>query len=227
MDVKSELKSLATSKHRQFTLKLIPNLDEEQVYGVKSTELKKISRNILKADWEMYLNEELDFMHEEIIIRGMVIANLKINEDKRIELIQDYLHYITNWATCDTFCSQLKTVKKHQDKYWDFICGLDKEKSEYHKRFALIMMKCYYVSDDYSQKVIAEIKKINTEQYYEKMALAWLISELFIKQPLATKDFLKQEKIDSEVLKYCFQKIIDSTRVSEKDKAFVRKLRKV
>lgn len=50
-------------------------------------------------------------------------------------------------------------------------------------------------ADEKYRKIFKVIEKIKTEDYYAKMAVAWLISICFIKFPQKTMTFLQLTKI--------------------------------
>ena len=56
------------------------------------------------------------------------------------------------------------------------------------------------------------------------MALAWLISVLYIKYTQKAKEFLLNNKIDKSILKMSIRKIKDSYRVSNTDKKWIKKI---
>ncbi len=225
MNLKLELKKLGTKKHQEFSKKLIPTLDITEFYGVKTTDLTKISRMIIKDNPNDFLQEFTPQKHEEIIVYGMVIAKVKISENERIKLIDQHLNRLNNWATCDSFCAQLKVVKKNPEIYWDYIQQYLNSKDEFKRRFALIMLKTHFVNDDYYQKTLNALKDIESEKYYEQMAIAWLLAELFTKYPDQTKKYLDQGQLNPVILNYFYRKVLDSSRVSSEDKDYIKIMR--
>lgn len=49
--------------------------------------------------------------YEEIMIRGLVTAKLKMPLAEKFVYIEEFLPYIDNWAVCDSFCTALKPKK--------------------------------------------------------------------------------------------------------------------
>ncbi len=225
MNLKLELKKLGTKKHQEFSKKLIPTLDITEFYGVKTTDLTKLSRAIIKDNPNVFLHEFNPQMHEEIIVYGMVVAKVKINEDERLLLIDQHLNRLNNWATCDSFCAQLKVVKKYPEIYWDYINQYFKSEYEFKRRFSLIMLKTHFVNDDYYQKTLNILENIESEKYYEQMAIAWLLAELFTKYPEQTKKYLAENQLNPVILNYFYRKALDSSRISPADKNYVKIMR--
>ena len=84
----------------------------------------------------------------------------------------------------------------------------------------------YFLNDEYIDKVIKNVNKIKSNKYYVQMAIAWLLAESYIKQKEKTTEYLKNNELDNFTHNKAIQKIIDSYRVSQKDKEFVRTLRR-
>ena len=81
-------------------------------------------------------------------------------------------------------------------------------------------------NDEYIDKVIKNVNKIKSNKYYVQMAIAWLLAESYIKQKEKTTEYLKNNELDNFTHNKAIQKIIDSYRVSEQEKEFVRTLKR-
>ena len=64
------------------------------------------------------------------------------------------------------------------------------------------------------------------EEYYVRMAIAWLVAECFIKYPEITLGYLKVSQLPKWTFNKAISKICDSYRVDEEMKEIVRGLRK-
>ena len=63
------------------------------------------------------------------------------------------------------------------------------------------------------------------DEYYVQMAEAWLIADLAVFNVEAVKSFLQTSKLKYNILGKAIQKMCDSFRISQQDKAFVKSLR--
>jgi 3-methyladenine DNA glycosylase AlkD len=81
------------------------------------------------------------------------------------------------------------------------------------------------MSDLYYEGIFDIISSISNENYYVKMACAWLISYCYINNPADTLAYLKGAKIDRFTYNKSLQKIIESYRVSDVDKETLKGLR--
>ena len=58
------------------------------------------------------------------------------------------------------------------------------------------------------------------------MAVAWLISIAYVKQKEKTLEYLKNNQLDDFTHNKAIQKIIESYRVSQKEKEFIKTLKR-
>ena len=142
--------------------------------GVRIPIIRKIAKSI---NPEEYLKNYKVDTYEEVMLLGMVIANIK-DEKLRIKEIKKYIKYIDCWSLCDTFCASLKFIKKDPDKYFNFVISyLDNQKT-YYIRFGLVTLLDYYTDEKYLDLILKKIPQITNNDYYVKMAIAWLLCEL-------------------------------------------------
>lgn len=62
-------------KYKDFSTKI--NNTNKRIIGVRSPILKKIAKDILKSDYNLFLNDVKDEYYEEILIEGLVISGIK------------------------------------------------------------------------------------------------------------------------------------------------------
>ncbi|MEE0998008.1 MAG: DNA alkylation repair protein [Paludibacteraceae bacterium] len=95
---------------------------------------------------------------------------------------------------------------------------------EFELRFGVVLLLDYYIDSDYIDRVLDVLGNVRHDSRYVKMAVAWALSVCVVKQREKTLTFLQERRIDKETLQMTKQKVSDSFRVSEADKAFVRGL---
>lgn len=74
--IKEQLLELAEEDYRKFTSALTPG--KENILGIRIPLLRKLSKSILKGDWQAYLKEAKDDSMEEVMLQGMVIGGCKV-----------------------------------------------------------------------------------------------------------------------------------------------------
>ena len=79
------------------------------------------------------------------------------------------------------------------------------------------MLLSYYINDEYIEQIFKIIDNIKSDEYYVKMAQAWLISMCLIKYYDKTYKFLLTTKIDKWTYNKALQKAIESYRIKNKE----------
>ena len=208
---------------REFTKRTIPC--GREILGVRIPTIRKLAKAIPKEEIPKYLEAKVDSL-EEVLMRGFLIARLSYGE--MLEHFDSQIELVDNWAAVDTFCVSLrKSIKGHEADFLEKkVAPLLSSNKEYAARTGIVCLLDFYVQADYLQKDFEFISKLGDRQeYYVKMALAWLIAECYTKFPNETMNFMKGAKIDKWTLNKSISKICDSYRVSDEMKESARKLR--
>lgn len=214
----------ATEKNREFNEKIIPT--KRKILGVKVPVVRKIAAMVPREKIDEFLKNEPVTL-EEVLARGFLVCRLSY--DEMILKFDSQVGYIDDWCSCDTFCSALrKSLKSHEDEFLKLkIEKLLGSSQEYKVRVGLVLLKCYFVDAKYLDLIFEQVERlVSREEYYIRMAIAWLLSECFVKYPTATTAYL----IDSNLPKWTFNKTIskicDSYRVDAETKKMLRRMRK-
>lgn len=225
-EIKQKIFELSDEKYKEFHGGLCP--ETENIIGVRVPILRNYAKELFKEkDWKETLKQIDNKYYEEIMLQGMLIGQAK-NEDINIILkyVEEYVPKIDNWAICDTFCAGLKITKKYKKEMWDFLQKYLRSDKEFEIRFAVVMILDYYIDEEYLQNNFEIFNKIKHEGYYVKMAVAWAISICLIKFYDESVQYLKLCKLDNWTYNKAIQKAIESYRISDEKKEFLRKLKK-
>ena len=94
-------------------------------------------------------------------------------------------------------------------------------------RAGLVCLLDFYVQPDFLQVIFDRAETLKSrEEYYIRMALAWLLAECYIKYPDETFSYLSNSELDKWTLNKTVSKICDSHRVDTELKERARELRK-
>ena len=193
-------------KYREFNQKIVNT--KYPMIGVRIPILRQLAKNIT---YEEFIKESSLNTYEEVMLLGMLIPKIK-DEAKRIKAIKDYIKYIDCWSLCDTFCSNLKFIKKDLDKYYSFIINYLSKSKTYYIRFGLVMLLKYVQEDKYWDDILNRILLITNNDYYVQMAMAWLLSEMAVYNK--ERILLYAKKLNPIIKKMLYQKMKDSYRIA-------------
>ena len=118
-DFQTYLKSLKDEKYLQFNQKIITS--KYKFIGIRLPILRKIAKEILKGNWESFIQVSENIYYEEVMLKGFVIAGIKdINKLK--DYINSFVLLIDNWAICDSlFVVVLKLLKIKKKNFGIFL----------------------------------------------------------------------------------------------------------
>lgn len=218
------MKSIQDIKYRDFNKKLIPNT--ENIIGIRVPNLRELSKEISKGNWKEFLNVSEDTYYEETVLQGMVIGNINNTFEEALYYIERFIPKINNWSVCDGFCCGLKCTKKYKENMYDILKKYVYSENPWEIRFALVMFLIYYVDDKHIKEIFECCNNIQSEEYYVKMGMAWLLSICFIKYEEETFFYIKNNKLDDFTYNKMLQKIIESNRVDSEKKNIIRGMKR-
>ena len=219
--IRKMLLDLKDEEYRKFTLKLIPNIEENKVIGVRAPKLREIVKKELKniESKEKYLNQLSEFKYFEEYNIYMYILEKENDLEKAIYRIKEILPFIDNWATCDI--SSPKIFKKYPKEVYRFAKECINSDMPYIKRYGigLLLSNRLY---DYTDLVI---NSEDNDEYYVKMVKAWYLSMALVYNYEKTIKYFEEKKIDKWVHNKALQKAIESRQIDINVKEYLRKLK--
>lgn len=222
--VRAELLPLAEPQYQKFAASLIPGCGN--LIGVRIPALRKIAVRIAGDAPVFYLENAGEQFFEEIMLKGLIIGHMKEDIEVILEQTALFIPKITNWSLCDSFCAELKIVKLYRERVWKFLKPYRQSGRPYEIRTAVVFCLLYYIGTDYLNKLFALFNRIHSEDYYVKMSVAWAISLCFVKFPVETRHFLKNNRLDDETYNKALQKICESLRVDAETKKAIRSMKR-
>lgn len=216
--------SIKDETYSKFHFKLLKN-DKIDVIGIRTPILKEMAKKIAKTDYLNFIKLNKHKYYEETLLHGLVITYLKIDFKESIKLFESYIKYIDNWASCDTVVSNYKIVKKNLDDCFIYINKYLNNKVPWINRVGIVLLLDYYINDSYIDKILDICNNIKSDDYYVKMANAWLISICLIKQYDKTYKFLQNNNLDNWTHNKAIQKSIESFRIKNKEE--IKKLKRL
>lgn len=213
------LKENEDLEYQKFSKRIIDT--KYPIIGVRTPILKKLAKNI----YNDILEEDNEQYYEEIMLKLFVISNIKDKEEYD-KYFNKYIYKIDCWSLCDSFVTASKLIKKNKEHYFKLVKKLLKDDYEFAVRVGLVIILNYYIEEDYLSNIFKIVDSIKREEYYIKMAIAWLLSICYIKYPKETEEYLDKTKIDDFTYNKTISKICDSYRVDKRTKTDLRKKRR-
>lgn len=224
--VRKELFALQEVEYQAFTSKLIPSVSSKDIIGVRVPILKKLGKNLweeVPEQIEEYLNTLPHMYLEENHLHAFLIGEIK-DYSVCIKRMEEFLPSVDNWATCDIFSP--KILKKYPEKVLERIEIWLNSDHVYTKRYAVGVLLSNYLDERFQPEILERVSTIKTEEYYLQMMIAWYFATALAKQYEATIPYLEKPILESWIHNKTIQKAIESRRVTEERKNYLRSLKR-
>ena len=208
--------------YRNFTLPLIPNIDEKTFIGVRLPILKKYAKELSLEEKRLFLSELPHQYHEENILHAFIISNTK-DYNEFIKQVNAFLPYISNWSTSDTICN--KYMFKYKTQLIKEIYNWLKSDEIYRVRYAVKCLMNYYLDDDFDVEHIRKVQEVKLNDYYVQMMIAWYLATGLAKQYDLFIIPIEEKWFNSSIHNKAIQKAIESYRVSDEHKTYLKTLK--
>ena len=220
----NELKEIGTTHTKEFARSLIPNCNN--MIGVKIPALRAIAKRISKEDPILFL-EQNDFSYYELeMLQAMVIGYMKTDIKIKLTFARRFIPLIHDWSVNDAFCQTFKDAAIYQEDVWNLLGEYYNSKNEFELRVIVIMMMCYFINDEYVDKVIDFITNTYLDKYYYKMGVAWCMQVIMMKYPEKGLSIVKNNVLDKWTHNKSISKMNDSFRISDDLKLELKKYRR-
>lgn len=221
-DIQKYLLSQADAKYRAFTLPLLPTVDEKTFIGVRLPIIKKYVKDIDGKELKEFLDSLPHQYHEENILYAFILSNMK-DYDEFIKYIDAFLPYVSNWSVCDTICN--RHLYKHLDKLINEIYSWLKSKEIYRVRYAVKCLMNYYLGDEFKEEHLRKVEEVKLDDYYVKMMIAWYLATGLAKNYDQFIKAIEEHRFDTFTHNKAIQKAVESYRVSDEHKTYLKTLK--
>ena len=223
MTVGQRLEALADESNAGFLSRLLPGIEPETVLGVRMPALRALAKELGGTDEAAAFLAALPHRYlDENNLHALLINDIAGYEDA-LAAIDAFLPYVDNWATCDAL--RPKAVKKNRAVFRGCIDGYLASGAPYTVRFGIEMLMCHYLDAAFSAGQNEQVASIRSEHYYIRMMQAWYFATALAKQWDATVPLLEQRSLESWTHAKTIRKAIESYRISDERKAYLRTLK--
>ena len=210
-------------KFRDFTSKLIPNIDKELIIGVRVPDIRRLAKSLSEEERKKFISGLPHKYHEENMLHGVMLQLIKNDIGEVITETEKFLPYIDNWAVCDI--SQSKLLERYPDVVFGKVSEWAKSEKTYTVRFAIDVLLQFFLDENFTPEVFALAKSIVSDEYYVNMALAWFWSFALIKRYEETLPIIESERLPAFVHNKAIQKARESYRISDERKQYLNTLK--
>ncbi|MBQ6505251.1 MAG: DNA alkylation repair protein [Flexilinea sp.] len=222
-DIQNFLFLMQDEKYRNFQKNLIPTVGPDRMIGVRTPDLRKFAGQLIKEGSADDFLEELPHRYfDEDQLHAFILSEMK-EYDRCIAEVNRFLPYVNNWATCDQMSP--KVFKKHRTDLLVHIREWLNSGEVYTIRFAIGMLMQHFLDEDFDPAYPELVSQIRSDEYYVNMMIAWYFATALAKQYDAVLPYLTEHRLDRWTHNKTIQKAIESYRITDEQKAFLKELR--
>ncbi len=223
MDIVKVLKENGDREYGDFVSALMPGTDRSSVIGVRTPVLRSIALQIFReGGYEGFLSGLPHRYFEEDQLHSFIIS-LEKDYDRCIGFVNGFLPYVENWAVCDQLSP--KVFARNTDKLIGQIMSWIKSDHTYTVRFAVGMMNRHYLDEHFDPEYPGIVSEIRSDEYYINMMIAWYFATALAKQWDMTVGYIENRSLPVWVHNKAIQKALESRRVPDERKEYLRGLK--
>lgn len=222
-EIQKRLFEMQDTDYQRFHSRLVPTIGPETVIGVRTPVLRRYAKELHRTiDVQPFLNRLPHTYYEENNLHAFLLEYIQ-DYDTAIAATKQFLPYINNWATCDTFSP--KVFAKHKDELLSEINLWLSSPQTYTVRYGIGMLMRYYLDEDFCEDYLVRVSKIQSDEYYINMMIAWYFATALAKQYVSSIAYLEQKRLSPWIHNKTIQKAIESFRIDAQTKAYLRTLK--
>lgn len=223
-EIRKQLFAMQDKGYRDFQSKLIPSVEYDTVIGVRTPELRKYAKQLVKAEGIFEFLRDLPHSYfDENQLHAFIISEIK-DYPTCLEETECFLPYVDNWATCDQLLP--RAFKKHEKELLEVIRKWIVSEQTYTVRFAIGMLMKYFLDEYFDLEYPKMVAAIRSEEYYINMMIAWYFATALAKQYESVVPFLENQCLDIWTHNKAIQKSVESYRITKEQKEYLRSLKR-
>lgn len=223
-EILRRLQALAEPEYAQFSAALLPG--SRPLLGVRLPALRAMAKELARTP-EAALAALTDATFEEQMLRGLVTAYAKGGAGERQARLEALLPHIENWSVCDSTAMTCKFMAAQPEFWLPWLQALARSDREFTARFGLVCLLDHFTATPQGRRaVLQSCGQAACGAPYVRLAVAWAVSVVVVKEPPLGLEFLRQGGLDEATRNKAIQKSCESRRVTPALRDELRALRR-
>lgn len=222
--IQEQLRTIADPDNAVFVGRLLPDIPPEQILGCRTPPLRALAKSLdlNSAAVSEFLHTLPHFYFDENQLHAFLIARIRPFDDC-LAAVEAFLPYVNNWATCDQLSPAV--FRKEAERLLPAIGRWLKSPQPYTVRFGIGMLMQHFLDARFLPEYAEQVAAVQSDMYYINMEIAWYFATALAKQPDAVMPYLTERRLPEWVHRKTIQKAIESRRIPDETKAYLRTLR--
>ena len=223
VSIQKHLFTLQDKTYALFQSKLTPGIPVESIIGVRVPILRELAKKYLQnPEHKFFLMTLPHQYYDENMLHGLLVSQIK-DFKQCLVAVENFLPYVDNWAVCDIMSPIV--FKKNKSLLIDKIKQWISSDKTYTCRFGIGLLLNHFLDSDFDRCYLDILTSVSSDEYYVKMMLAWFFATALAKQWDATIPYLEQNRLGIWVHNKTIQKAIESYRITDSQKTYLRSLK--
>lgn len=219
-EILQRLFALQDTTYQVFQCKLIPTVAPERIIGVRTPALRQYAKELIKrGEAEPFLASLPHRYFDEDQLHAFLLS-LGKDYGETLRAVDAFLPYVDNWATCDQLSPGV--FAKNRDRLLSAIERWIASGHTYTVRFGVGMLMQHYLDEEFDPRYLDAVTEVRSEEYYVNMMRAWYFATALTKQWDAALPYIEQRRLDEWTHNKAIQKALESYRVPEERKTFLK-----
>lgn len=148
------LKSFTDEEYCKFNSKII-NDDTVNYIGIRTPQLRKIAKEIARNDYKGFIKHNKHELYEERALHGFIIGYAKVDYNTLINMLKDFVPYLSNWALVDTtVTTKFKQIENNKNEFLKEVIKFTKSDNPWEIRLGLMLLLSVYLDEKHIDKVL-------------------------------------------------------------------------
>ena len=209
--------------YREFQARLVPDIPPETILGVRTPQLRIIAKELFKSDErDEFLSDLPHKCYEENLVHFFVLAMIK-DFDRCVAAVDAFLPYVDCWPVSDQATPQ--SFRRNHQRLLPYIEKWISSDHVYTARFGIRMLMNEYLDEDFKEEYLALVASVKGNDYYLRMMVAWYFATALAKRYDEAVRYIEARRLDEWVHRKTIQKAVESYRVSDEHKEYLKSLR--
>ena len=222
-EILDALFALRDEKYAAFQTGLIPTAPADRFIGVRTPDLRRLAKEFsARDDVGEFLSVLPHRYFDENQLHAFILSYMK-DYERCIAGVNAFLPFVDNWATCDQMSP--KVFGKHKPELLTETEKWIASGETFTVRFAVGMLMEHFLDGDFDLSYPETVAAIRSEEYYVRMMIAWYFATALAKRYDDVLPFIEERKLDPWTHNKAIRKSIESYRISDEQKQYLRSLK--
>lgn len=222
-EIQERLFALQDEGYRAFTVKLNPTVAPDSIIGVRLPAIRALAKELRGTQEAAGFLMTLPHIYlEENHLHSFLLCEIR-DFDTAVSEIERFLPYVDSWAVCDSI--RIKAFKKNPEQLLPHIDRWIADNHTYTIRCGILNLMNLFLDGRFDAAYLEKVAAVRSDEYYVNMMIAWYFATALAKQYEATVPYIENRRLDRWTHNKAIQKAIESYRVSDEQKTYLRTLR--